>query len=131
MHGVATIELGGETRVLSFNMHFLMFLCRELNCNPDEIQIKIADVVGKHPLRGLTYIVYCGIIAQYENDFILTHDLTIQKVSALIGNVKETEILGVWNTFAEIMQIPKASQEQIDEYVKKYEKKNNPPKKKK
>lgn len=129
MHGVATIELGGETRILSFNMHFLMFLSKELNCNPDEIEKAVIDVCATNPLRGVTYIIYCGILAEYENQFVLKHDLTLASVSKMVGDADFNSFTSVWNAFSDIMGIPKASQEQIDAYIAKSQKKNKVTKK--
>lgn len=124
MHGIATVELGGETRVLSFNMHFMMFLSKELECNPDEIEQAIIKVCAVNPLRGVVFIIYCGMLAEFENQFILKHEITLSQISKWVGNADFNSFTSVWNAFSDVMGIPKASQEQIDAYVAKNEKKN-------
>jgi hypothetical protein len=125
MHGVTIVEIGGETRTLSFNMHFMMFLSKELGCNPDEIEKSVIEVCALNPLRGVTFIIYCGILADYENRFILKHELTLSQVSKWVGDADFNSFTSVWNAFSDVMGIPKASQEQIDAYVAKNEKKKN------
>lgn len=121
MHGITIIQLGGEKRTVAINMHCLMFLSKELKCNPDEIDSKITEACSINPLRGLTLIIYCGILGYLESEATYIHDITLKKVSTWVGNANVDEFKSVWDTFSEVMQIPKASQEQIDAYSKKYE----------
>lgn len=121
MHGVTVIELGGEKRTVSFNMHCFMFLSKELKCNPDEIDVKIGEQCSINPLRGLTTIIYCGILGYLESEAIYVHDITIKQVSKWVGDADSDEFKSVWDCFSDAMNIPKASQEQIDAYAKKME----------
>lgn len=121
MHGIVVIELGGEKRTIAFNMHSLMFLSAVLKCNPDEITEKINASCAINPLRGLTQIIYCGLIGYLETEAIYDHDITIAKVSKWVGESDANEFKSVWDAFSDIMGIPKATQDQIDEYVKKHE----------
>jgi hypothetical protein len=123
MHGITTIELGGEKRIIAINMHCLIFLSKELKCNPDEIDEKIREVCIINPLRGLTYIIYCGLLGHLESEAIFLHDITLKQVSTWIGDAPGNEFKSVWDTFSDVMAIPKATQEQIDEYAKRAEEK--------
>lgn len=120
MHGITIVELGGEKRTLAFNMHFFQFLCKQLKCNPDEVIAKLAEVGTEYPLRSLTIVIYCGLIGFLETEAIYIHDITLKQVSKWVGEANVNEFQSVWDTFSEIMEIPKASQEQIDAYVKKH-----------
>jgi hypothetical protein len=121
MHGIVVVELGGEKRTLALNMHFLMFLSKTLKCNPDEIREKVLEACEVNQLRGLTFIIYCGILGYLETEAIYEHDITLKQVSKWVGEANLNEFTSVWEAFSEIMEVPKATQEQIDEYVKKYE----------
>jgi len=129
MHGISVVELGGEKRTLAFNMHCMMFLSQTLKCNPDEIDKKINQACAVTPTRGLTIIVYCGLMGHLEAEAIYDHDITLKQVSTWIGNADFNSFKSVWDAFSDVMGIPKASQEQIDEYVKRQEEKSEVKKK--
>lgn len=120
MHGISVIELGGEKRTVNFNLHFLVFLSKELKCNPDEVDLKVNEVCAISPLRGLTYVIYCGIIANFEDEFVFNHGITLPMVSKWVGAADMNEFTSIWEQFREVMGIPKASQEQIDAYTEKH-----------
>lgn len=120
MHGITIVELGGEKRTLAFNMHFFQFLCKQLKCEPHEVVLKIADIGEDIPLRAVTIVIYCALIGHLETEAIYIHDITLKQVSKWVGDANVNEFQSVWDTFSEIMEIPKASQEQIDAYVKKH-----------
>lgn len=117
MHGVTTIKLGGETRIINLNLHSTFFLMKELNCEIPELEGKLTKMCAETPLRALSYIIYTGILGHLETEAIFVHDITLKKVILWVGETTDDDLLPIWTLFKEVMNIPTASEKQIQEYT--------------
>ena len=126
MTGITTINLGGQQRTLSFKNNFILLLGVNLGVDPIDSPKKIEEFcVAGQVMRALTIITYCGIVANFERQFIFDHGITIAQVSEWCDDADQSEFNSVWDTFASIMGIPKATEDQIKQYEARL-KKNYP-----
>jgi len=122
MRGIVTVNIGGEIRTLSLKNNFLVLLAKHLNVDPLNTHDSIADMIELNPLRALTVITYCGLIANYERNGNYEHYykdkeiLTIPVLATWVDDADEAELESVWQQFREIMEIPQASEAQIKQY---------------
>jgi hypothetical protein len=130
MTGITTINLGGQQRTLSFKNNFILLLGVNLGVDPIDAPKKIEEYcVAGQVMRALTIITYCGIVASFERQYIFDHGITIAKVSEWCDDADQNEFTSVWDSFAEIMGIPKATEKQIKAYEDRLKKNNKPAKK--
>jgi len=122
MRGITTVNIGGEPRAISLNNNFILLLGIHLKCEPLNIQTKVIDIAEANPLRALTSIIYCGLCAYQERIGNYEHGLTLQQVSEWVDEADQNEFQSVWDEFASIMGIPKASEEQIKAYEERIKK---------
>jgi hypothetical protein len=126
MTGITTINLGGQTRTLSFKNNFILLLGVNMGVDPIDSPKKIEEYcIAGQVMRALTIITYCGIVADFERKFVFDHGITIGQVSEGCDDADQNEFTTVWDTFAEIMGIPKATEKQIKAYEDRL-KKNYP-----
>lgn len=117
MTGVTVINLGGQTRTLSFKNNFILLLGINLGVDPIDSPKKIEEFcTAGEVMRALSVITYCGIVANFQRQYIFDHGITIQQVSEWCDDAPESEFVSVWDTFAQIMGIPKATEDQIKAY---------------
>lgn len=129
MTGITTIFLGGQQRTLSFKNNFILLLGINLNIDPIDVAQKIGEYCAKgQVMRALSVIAYCGICANYERQYNYEHGITIEQVAEWCDEADQKEFESVWRAFAEIMDIPQASEKQIAEYEKRLKKKVISPK---
>lgn len=122
MRGITTVNIGGEPRILSLNNNFVLLLGVQLKCEPLNIQAKTIELCESNPLRALTAIIYCGLCAYKERTGNYEHGLSYAQVSEWVDDADQNEFQSVWDEFAQIMGIPKASEEQIAAYEEQLKK---------
>jgi hypothetical protein len=119
MHGKQVIKLGGETRLLSFNNYCLSHLGECLECDPLLCDVKVNELASKYPIRALTFIIYSGLMGEFEATANYKHGVSLATVAEWVGEADIDEFGTIWETFKEIMSIPTATQAQVANYVKK------------
>lgn len=130
MHGIATINLGGQQRTLSFKNNFILLLGITLDIDPSKVTDKISEYCkAGQVMRAVSAMTYCAIIANFERQYIFDHGITIQQVAEWCDDANQSEFTSVWNTFAEVMGIPKASEDQIKAYEESLKKNSKTTKK--
>lgn len=122
-HGVRTITLGGEQRVVDLNLHAMTTLLKELKCDLNELPAKMAEIGAEYPIRAMGYVVYAGLIGHKEAEAEFIHDITLKNVMKWMGEYTEGDYEGIWDWFKEVNQIPSASTEQIEKYAEVIKKK--------
>lgn len=124
MTGITTINLGGQQRTLSFKNNFILLLGVTLDIDPINVAKKIGEYCQSgEVMRAITVITYCAIVAEYQRRFNYEHGITLEQVSIWCDEADQQEFESVWRAFADIMDIPQASEKQIDEYQAKLKKK--------
>lgn len=116
MRGITTINLGGEERTLSLKNNFLVLLGKGLDCDPLKIHETLVDIIAENPIRGMVMIVYYGLCAYQERLGDYAHGLKLSQVAEWVDDAPEEELETVWNEFAAIMELPRASEDQIKAY---------------
>lgn len=117
MHGTLSVNINGEDKPVRLNNHFIFELGTLLKCDPLEAPIKLMEVAAKNPMIGFTYILYCGLIgAQYEQANF-AHGIDIKEISLYASTTHSDNFAPIWETFKEVMQIPDAPPEQVEEYA--------------
>lgn len=135
MRGITTINIGGEIRTLSLKNNFLVLLGVQLGCDPLSIPAKVAELGTENPFQIITLVIYCGLIANMDREANFAHfykdkePLTLKQVAIWMDDASDAEMESVWGEFAEIMDYPKASEEQIAAYESNLKKNSIQPKK--
>lgn len=117
--GIINVNIGGEPRIICFNNHSLIYLGKQLGCDPAQVMSKVGEIGDENPLRLLTFVVYAGLMGYLESRAIYVHDVTIQNVAMWVSEAKEDEFVSVWSAFSDAIGIPKATEKQVEEYEKK------------
>lgn len=123
MTGITTVKLGGEDRVIDLNLHCMFFLMKELSCGLNELEIKVLEQVAENPLRGIGYIVYCGIKGHKEAEAEFNHNITLKEVMQWIGKSEATDDFErLIELFKQVNEMP-AEAAQVAEYNEEVKKK--------
>jgi len=118
-HGITNVKIGGQERTICFNNHSLIYLGKQLSCDPANVMSKVSEIGDENPLRLLTFVIYAGLMGFMEREAIYVHDITMKNVAKWVSEADSEEFTSVWDTFSDAIGMPKATPEQVEAYEKK------------
>lgn len=111
MHGKIKIELGGQQVDLYFNNYSKAEIGNLFGLDPLEAGIKIAEEIKTNHMRACAKLIYSALIGYYSaKDMDCPY--TREQVMEWAAEMKDSDILLVWECWKESIEIPKILPEQ-------------------
>lgn len=98
------IELGGQSRVINFNIYAATELGKILESEPtpEALMKGILELNGRNSMLMFKALIYCGIVGNdYETAFKAS--VTQEEVGEMLSGANADELLGVFNKFADAL----------------------------